>query len=295
MSGKRPESQPPVIPCRLEPEALARVEQYCEDLLAAAPRIGSHGLSEEEFRSSGLFESAIEKLRGIRAASTAEKKQFIVDVLNQLRAEGLIVDWRSAESKDRHDFEVSVDKEWISVIEAKGCLDGNNTNIFLRPPNAREFIIWSLCQNPAADPRKNVRSGIHTRLSAEIIDRKQLVDGVVVWDALCGGPARPCPKLQADPGRATTLKGRAVPPPCIYLFPVTVPDPRNNPCPPVGKLEDRKFLALLHQRFLGNAADVTHVQIQTKMKGASICRRTILEREGVVVFSSASSPVRRAR
>ncbi len=295
MPREKLKSHPPIIPCRLEPEVLARVEQYCRDLLAAAPQIGSHGLSEQEFRSSGLFESAIEKLRGIRAASTAQKKQFIADVLDQLQAEGLIARWKSAEGKERHDFEVYVDEDWVCIIEAKGCLDGNNTNIFLRPPNAREFIIWSLCQNPAADPRKNVRSGIHTRLSAEIIYRKQLVDGVVVWDSLCGGPARPCPKLQADPARAAMLRGRTVPPPCVYLFPLTIPDPRNNPCPPVGKLEDRKFLALLCRRFLGAEADVTHVRIHTEMKGASICRRTILEREGTVVFSSGSSPVRRAR
>lgn len=280
MPRKKPQSEPPIIPCRLEPKVLARVEQYCEDLLAAAPHIGSHGLSEEEFRASGLFESAIEKLRGIRAASTVEKKQFIVDVLNLLKAERLIADWKSAESKDRHDFEVSVDADWITVIEAKGCLDGNNTTIFVRPPNAREFIIWSLCQNPAADPRKNLRSGIHTRLSAEIIDRKQLVDGVVVWDALCGGPSRPCPKLPPGPGRANTLNGREVPPPCIYLFPATVPDPRNNPFPPKGKLEDRKFLTLLHRRFLGGESDVTYVRIQTKGEEATICRRTILERGG---------------
>lgn len=292
-AGKHPEAS--IIPCRLAPELLARVEKYAEELSAAAPHIGSHGLSEEEFRASGLFESAIEKLRGVHAASTAQKKQFIADILDALKSEGLILEWKSAESKDRHDFEVFVDADWTCVIEAKGCLDGNNTNIFVRPPNAREFIIWSLCQNPAADPRKNVRSGIHTRLTAEIIARKQLVDGLVVWDNLCGGAARPCPKLEADPGRATLLGHRKVPPPCIYLFPLTVPDPRNNPRPPIGSLGDRKFLALLHRRFHGGAGDVTLVRIEAQMKGADICRKTVLEREGQEVFSSPLAPVKRAR
>ena len=73
-----------------------------------------------------------------------------------------------------------------AAIELKGCLDGNNTNIFERPPHAHEFIIWSVCTNPGADPRHNAWSGIHTRLSAEIISRHQLVDGIVIWDMVCG-------------------------------------------------------------------------------------------------------------
>ena len=36
----------------------------------------------------------------------------------------------------------------VSVVELKGCLDGNNTTIFERPANAQEFIIWSVCTNP---------------------------------------------------------------------------------------------------------------------------------------------------
>jgi len=94
-----------------------------------------------------------------------------------------------------------------SVIEAKGCLDGDNTNIFQRPPDADEFIVWSLCQNPGADPRHNVWSGIHTRLSAEIIHRRQQVDGLIFRDMPCRTKARPCPKEEGKPSRFVEVVG----------------------------------------------------------------------------------------
>lgn len=285
----------PIIPCRLEPEVLRRVEAYCEALKQSAPFIGKHGLSEEEFWEMGLFFSAVEKLRGGRAASTATKKSFIRNVLDNMKERGLILSWRSAETADRHDFEVQAAPDWTCVIEAKGCLDGNNTNIFERPPNADEFIIWSLCQNPAADPRKNVWSGIHTRLSAEIIHRKQVVDGVVVWDSLCGGLGRPCPKLAQEPDAGSIVGKRRVPPPCIYVFPRTVPDPRNNKAPLGRGLEDLKFLRMLHKAFGGRDEDVTQVLIEAGIENATFTRRTILRRGDAIVHSSAFCKIRRAR
>lgn len=283
-----------IIPCRLEPEVVRRVEAYSEELQVMAPKIGSHGMSDEEFWESGLFHSAIEKLRGSRAASTAGKKTFIHDVLALLKERNLIVDWRSAETSDRHDFEIRVTPDRVCVIEAKGCLDGNNTNIFERPPNADEFIIWSLCQNAASDPRKNVWSGIHTRLGAEIIHRGQIVDGVVVWDSLCGF-ARPCPKILQRGRAIARIRNRPVPPPCIYLFPRTVPDPRNNPKPPVHKLDEVLFLSRLHSCFHGSGEDVTEVVLEAKMVDANVARRTTLLREGREIFSSGFSPIKRAR
>ncbi len=285
----------PIIPCRLRLDVVQRVKEYSDALKAAAPGIGTHGMPEDEFWESGLFYSAVERLRGSRAASTSTKKGFVQEVLTLLKDHGRIAGWKSAETTDRHDFEVQVDADWVCIIEAKGCLDGNNTNIFERPPNANEFIIWSLCQNAAADPRKNVWSGVHTRLSAEIIHRKQVVDGLVVWDSVCGTLGRPCPKLQGKEDSGLILGRRRVPPPCIYLFPRTVPDPRNNPAPPARKLEDVKFLRALHEVFRGGGDDVTQVVLEAKMEAASICRKTTLVRDDKVVFASEFSPIKRAR
>ena len=113
------------------------------------------------------------------------------------------------------------------------------------PPNAHEFIIWSVCTNPGADPRHNVWSGIHTRLSAEIISRSQQVDGMLIWDMVCGTVGRPCPKINGhDDPRVTSLGPYHLPPPCIYLLPATIPSPRNNPNPPPQALKDVEILKL---------------------------------------------------
>jgi hypothetical protein len=251
-------------------------------------------MPEEDFWDSGLLQSAIERLRGSQSASTDKKRSFIADILSFMKTRGAITDWQFSGSGERHDYEVRMPDDRLCVIEAKGCLDGNNTNIFERPSNADEFIIWSLCQNPGSDPRHNAWSGIHTRLSAEIIHRKQRVDGLIIWDMLCG-KGRACPKLVADASRVTRISDRDVPPPCIYLFPRTIPDPRNNPRPQCWRLEDVKFLSALSQAFKGESSDVVDVHIETRMNAASIERRTIYVREGTEFSSSRWTKIKRAR
>jgi hypothetical protein len=182
----------------------------------------------------------------------------------------------------------------VAAIEAKGCLDGNNTNIFQRPPNADGFVIWSLCQNTGADPRHNVWSGVHTRLTAEIMHRRERVDGLIVWDMLCGTVGRICPKVEVRPERATVVGRKALPPPCIYLFPRTIPDPRNNPSRRCWRLDEVKFLGLLHRAFQGGENDVTEVRIETDMDGATIRRTTRLYRDGVEIVSCQPTPLKRA-
>ena len=208
---------------------------YAEALRTSSPEIGTHGLTAQEFWESGLFHGAIERLRGQQAAYTSVKRRFMAEILSHLQAVGGITSWEFQGEGERHDYSITMPDNRISVIEAKGCMDGNNTNIFERPPNADEFVIWSLCQNPGADPRHNAWSGIHTRLGAEVIHRQQRIDGVVIWDMLCGTAGRPCPKLIADNTRGTEMNGRRVPPPCLYLFPRSIPDPRNNRTPPCWK------------------------------------------------------------
>lgn len=284
----------PITPCRLEPQVKRSINAFAEALKAAAPGIGDHGLSEAEFWRAGLFRGAIEKLRGTQSATTAEKQAFVCDVLNWLKEQGKIAFWHIAATAERHDYEVTMPNGRICALEAKGCLDGNNTNIYQRPANADEFVIWSLCQNPGADPRHNAWSGIHTRLSAEIIHKGELVDALIIWDDLCGTLGRRCPKL-ADPSRATRISDRSVPPPCIYLFPRTVPGPRNNPKPSVHELGDLAFVNALYEALRCDEGDVTRVLIEASMKDNSVARRTTLMRGGVDIQTSAVTKIRRAR
>ena len=158
-----------VIPCRRLPEVRKRIKEYADALVAGAHEIGGHGLSEEEFWNAGLFRSAVETLRGRQAASTKDKRRFLAEVLDHMEAESHVDSWAFTGAAERHDYQIGLEDGRAVVFEAKGCLDGNNTNIFQRPPNADEFFIWSLCQNPGADPGHNAWSGIHTRLSARLI------------------------------------------------------------------------------------------------------------------------------
>ena len=284
----------PIIPCSKREDWSQQVESYAEALREAAHGIGNHGLKKEEFEESGLFKSAIERLRGQQAATTNIKYAFIEAVLSYLKNSGLIAGFSFVGTNERHDFEVSFSDGRLCCIEAKGCLDGNNTNIFVRPQNADEFVIWSLCQNPGSDPRHNAWSGIHTRLSAEIVSRKERVDGLIIWDMLCGTMARPCPKLQKSPTRYTVLNEKRVPPPCIYLFPRTIPDARNNPSPRPWSLQDVRFLDVLASTFQANADEIAFVRIDARMSEADVQRRTTYSINEQQVDQSGWTSVKRA-
>jgi hypothetical protein len=137
-------------------------------------------------------------------------------------------------------------------------------------------------------------SGVQTRLVAHMIHRRERVDGLIVWDMLCGSLGRPCPKLEAAPRRSTTVAHYSVPPPCIYLFPRCIPDPRDNPASPVWKLDQVSFLSTLHGTFLGEAGDVTEVHISAATSGATVTRTTSLVRDRGTIYQSKPTPLKRA-
>lgn len=287
-------ARPLVILCELSRDTKDLIDDYVEALKAQAHLIGRHGMNKEEFWRSGLFRAAIERLRGTQAATIHEKRSFVETVLDYLKKQGKITDWTFSGSGERHDYEVRIDNR-ICVIEAKGCLDGNNTNIFQRPANADEFVIWSLCQNPGSDPRHNAWSGIYTRLSAEIIHRKERVDGLIIWDMLCGTKGRVCPKLDEKPERATEIDGFQVPPPCLYLFPRTIPDARNNRKPQCWQIDEVKFLKILYDAFRCDPQDVVEISIEVRMSGPDVERQTIWKRDGATVVESNWTKIKRAR
>lgn len=284
----------PIIPCKVTDGWSDVVAAYAQALQAAAANIGDHGMTPAEFEESGLFKSAVERLRGQNAASMTVKRAFIAAILDFLREAGNISSWTYAGAADRYDYEVRMADGRIVCIEAKGCLDGNNTNIFQRPANADEFVIWSLCQNPGANPRHNAWSGIHTRLSAEIISRRERVDGLVIWDMLCGTAARPCPKLIENPEIATEIAGKSLPPPCIYTFPRTIPDPRNNPTPLPWRLADVHFLQTLASTFHVPVDDVVNVHIEARMTGSDLERKTQYVAGATLLHTSNWTKLRRA-
>lgn len=282
-----------VIPCQQNPELRKLVEEFAEVLKTDAHELGTHGLSETDFYQGGLFRGAIERIRGQFSATMREKRDFVRLVLDQMEDGGYIKEWKSAGEANRHDYTVTLNSGRASVIELKGCLDGNNTTIFERPAHASEFVIWSVCNNPGANPRRNVWSGIHTRLSAEIIENEKQVDGLIVWDWICGTIGRPCPKLERANGRQTTVGQYQLTPPCIYLFPATIPSVRNNPKPNPHTLQDVEFLAALHKCFGGYDDEINTVRFEVSHDGPEVVRTTTVERDGKLQHTSEKTPIRR--
>lgn len=282
------------IPCQADALLRQRIEDFAEVLKNHAHELAGHGLSEEEFYNSGLFRGAIERIRGQFSASMFEKREFLRQILNTLQDDKLIADWQSAGGANRHDYSVTLRSGRIAVIELKGCLDGNNTTIFQRPPHANEFVLWSVCTNPGADPRNNLWSGINTRLGADIIERKEQVDGLIVWDMVCGTIGRPCPKLTTEPNRSITLGPYKLPPPCLYLFPRTIPSPRNNPKPPSHQPGDIEFLRVLAERFGVPDSEYYEVEFEVRYHGTDLERLTTISRAGNVERSSNWTAIRRA-
>lgn len=287
-------SRSDVIPCDENPSLRADIKSFAEELRHNAGALGFKGLTTQQLHESGIFRGAIEQLRGEMSASMDDKRRFTETILNWLKDTKAIQGWHSAGAANRYDYGVHLVSGRFAAIESKGCLDGNNSTIFERPANADEFIIWSVCQNAGANPRHNTWSGIHTRLSAEIISRQQMVDGLVVWDAFCGTDWRPCPKLQGNRAPARTVVGEwELPPPCLYLFPRTVPTPRANPTPALHKLGEVEFLKCLHSAFHGDDRHLNFVAIEAAYKGSDTVRTTTVTRDSVIVAQSRPTPIKR--
>jgi hypothetical protein len=285
------------IPCEQNAGLDKKIKAFAEILKTQAHTLGvdEHGLDEKEFYNSGLFRGAIERIRGQYSATMREKRDFVTHVLNFMQDRGYIGEWEVSGDANRHDYSINLNSGRIGVIELKGCLDGNNTNIFERPPHAQEFIMWSICSNPGADPRHNVWSGIHTRLSADIISRAQRVDGLIVWDWVCGTIGRPCPKIVGEGvSRLTEVGPYRLPPPCIYLFPGTIPSVRNNPFPASQSINDVELLKAFHTCFKGRDDELNSVTFEIAHVGSETARRTTITRGGLEQRVSGMTPIQRA-
>ncbi|KYP88497.1 hypothetical protein WB91_17265 [bacteria symbiont BFo1 of Frankliniella occidentalis] len=283
-----------IIPCKKDLQLKKMIDSFAETLKVEAHKLGDHGLSESEFYDSGLFRGAIERIRGQFSATMREKRNFVKHILNYMQDGGFIADWESAGDSNRHDYMVTMNSGKKAAIELKGCLDGNNTNIFDRPPHAEEFIIWSVCTNPGADPQHNVWSGLHTRLSAEIISKEQRIDGMIIWDWACGTVGRPCPKLNDNLSRLVTVGPYSLPPPCIYVLPSTIPSPRNNPSPKAQTLSDVQLLKAFHECFGGFDSEVNFVSFDVAYLGKDTVRKTTVTRDSVIQKQSEMTAIRRS-
>ena len=120
-----------VIPCEKNSRLTKLIEDYADTLKAHAHELGNHGLTEEEFYEGGVFRGAIERVRGQYSATMQRKREFVRNVLNHMEDNGVIKNWDSTGDSNRHDYIINTKTGRVSVVELKGCLDGNNTTINL--------------------------------------------------------------------------------------------------------------------------------------------------------------------
>jgi len=283
-----------VIPCERDDRLRAEIARFAEALKTEAHRLGDHGLSETDFYRSPLFRGAIEQVRGEFSATMREKREFVKHALNHLEDHGHIEGWDRERGRARSDYAVQLKSGRRAVIDLKGCLDGDNTTLFKRPADADEFVIWSLCTNVAADPQHNVWSGLHTRLCPKIISRGEAVDGLIVWDMVCGTDGRTCPKLDAVPARARNALGPFLaPPPCLYALPAVVPD-AVTPKAIAQPLAAVELLSAFHAAFGGRDEEVSSVDFELEQRGDESLRRTIIRRNDRIEQASELTSIRRA-
>ena len=119
------------------------------------------------------------------------------------------------------------------------------------------------------------------------------MDGVIIWDMVCGTIGRPCPKAQGNTERWTDLGDYRLPPPCIYLMPATVPDARNNPKPKAQNLEDVEILAAFNACFGGHDEEINFIDFEVGYKENDTVRATTIRRGGKEQKVSEASKILR--
>lgn len=244
-----------VLPCRhtLKSSDINKAK----GLLLALPDVAPEALAQAGLQPGEwdmLLRAAIESLRGTSAATTSDKSRFIEAVLQRGVLEGVFYEWSFVGTQGRQDYRVELPDKTAIGIEAKGCPDGNNTNIWDRPGWADEFVVWCMCPESLANPPgKGVWSGIATRLLMKMTAEHVVVDALVFFDGRCGSDLRSCPKnygltgLRSIATDIAAQNGREdwLPPPCIYLFPRSYPHVQNNPKPRVRTVAESKFAQAL--------------------------------------------------
>lgn len=284
-----------IIPCAANQELTTRINDFAERLKVEAHKLGPPELNEQEFYNSGLFRGAIERIRGQYSATKRNKREFIHQILGLMQDNGYIRDWELPSSGNGQDYSVTLKSGKVAVIQVKGCLDGDNTRLFDKPGSADEFVIWSLCTNPGANPDKNAWSGIHTRLGKRIVGNDEQVDGVIVWDMICGGVDRPCPKITSDPARVTEVGPYKLPPPCIYVMESRAMTSVGLVTLPTRSINDVEVLSAFHNCFHGRDAEVNYVVYETAMTKGGFSQTTRIFRNGEQLRASKSTPSRRPR
>lgn len=187
-------------------------------------------MTPADYHSKLVFRSAVESIRGTYIASSLNQRQGLVaDVLEVMKRNKLIADYKPQGARQRFDFEImlSSHSREMAAVEVKGG-EGNSVNISERPLWASEFIVWCHLDGAIVNqPAHGARAIIFNRVASEMVNRKKHVDAVIFKDARCNTPLRPCPKYASR--SPSPQLGVA---PDIFLMPRRIPSPEDPEPPP---------------------------------------------------------------
>lgn len=204
-------------------EVVSRVVDIIRDIGADPSYLYQRGLSADEFQLA--LPTAIEQLRGQRSASNAERRDFLISLLDHLVAVGAISAYAlplyGADTVYRLDVPGVGD---VAIIQ-KGCPDGKHSSEAWSVPDwAVETYLWWLCPSLKNDPGWHVSAGVNRLRRQFFSDRPDAIDGIVFHNSLCGTDLRPCPKKS----RSIAIGGAPTPPPCVWVMPEQGPGPDHN-------------------------------------------------------------------
>ena len=290
---------PNLLPC-IHPEQIVGQVQPTIDLLrnldTRYPNVlRENQINPPDYHGNLVFRSAVESIRGEYAARATTRRQGLIErVLVTLQDQDMIAGYVSQSAATRCDFEVRISEDPLRTcgIEVKGG-EGNSIKISERPYLAQEFFIWSHLDGAIRNqPSEGVSSIVFGRLISEITQRHKQVDALIVRDALCGTPTRPCPKyLNSTPHAELGVA------PDVFLFPRRIPISPDDESPPI---HDQRTLLLpfLILRAYGVPPDETerhiwkvHIEVfqERKPQGPVARRRVWVEHEGKVLTEHIST------
>jgi hypothetical protein len=93
--------------------------------------------------------------------------------------------------------------------------------------------------------------------------------------------------------RLTQVSHYQLTPPCIYVFPPTIPSPRNNPRPLAQSVDDVLLLKAFHECFGGVDSEVNYVDFEIEHREADTIRRSRIRRADSQIESGWTA-IRRA-
>lgn len=173
------------------------------------------GLTSRDFELA--LPAAIQRIRGSAAASNADRRNFLVALLQHMATEEVISSFDTPDYGDDTVYRLYINGIGSVAIIQKGCPDGAHSSVNWSAPSwANETYLWWLCDSLQYEPGEHVAKGVNRLrnrfFSPEYADA---VDGVIFHNPTCGTTLRPCPKV----ARAVEVDGKKVPPPCVWIMP----------------------------------------------------------------------------